>query len=136
MKALDERESELNERASAFAHLKESLINVFKQIPSMKNTLVEYVKRAKEERERKEREEKAKQIAEYTDNEVVNVTEALEKEDFEKVEEHAENLEKVKVTTDEIGESKFEINAEDLSVDFIDESQFEIADPKQKTLSL
>ena len=129
MKALDKRESELDERVSAFEHVKMSLVNALKQIPNMKNTLVEYVKRAKEERERKEREEKAKQIAEYTDNEVENVTEALEKEDFKKVEEHTENLEKVKATTDKIDESQFEMDA-----DFIDMSQFEIADPKQKTL--
>jgi hypothetical protein len=137
-RALDTREGEIEEKLSAFGKVKESVINAFKSLPKMQNTLIEYIKHAKEERERKEREEKATQIAKYADSETENVVTALEKEDFESVDQHVENLEKVKDVTDEIDESNFELPADALAEkmdDFvIDESQFEVSNPSQKTL--
>ena len=138
MTALNKRESELEEKLSAFGKMKESIVNVFKSLPKMQNTLIEYVKRAKEERERKEREEKATQIASYTDSEVENVVSALETEDFESADQHVENLEKVKDVTDEIDESNFELPADALDEkmdDFvIDESQFDMSNQNQQTI--
>ena len=138
MTALNKRESELEEKLSAFGKMKESIVNVFKSLPKMQNTLIEYVKRAKEERERKEREEKATQIASYTDSEVENVASALEIEDFESADQHVENLEKVKDVTDEIDESNFELPADALDEkmdDFvIDESQFDMSNQNQQTI--
>ena len=136
--ALNKRESVLEEKLSAFGKMKESIVNVFKSFPKMQNTLIEYVKRAKEERERKEREEKATQIANYTDSEVENVVSALETEDFESADQHVKNLEKVKDVTDEIDESNFELPADALDEkmdDFvIDESQFDMSNQNQITL--
>ena len=135
---LSKRESALDEKITAFGKMKESIVNVFKSFPKMQNTLIEYVKRAKEERERKEREEKATQIANYTDSEVENVVSALETEDFERADQHVENLEKVKDVTDEIDESNFELPADALAEkmdDFkIDESQFDMSNQNQITL--
>ena len=135
--ALSKRESELNEKLSAFGKVKESVINVFKSLPKMQNTLIEYIKHAKEERERKEREEKATQIASYTDSEAENVVTALEKEDFESADQHVQNLEKVKDVTDEIDESQFDMPASELDEkmdDFeIDESQFDMSNQNQRT---
>ena len=127
--ALDKRENALEEKLSAFGKMKESIVNVFKSFPKMQNTLLEYVKRAKEERERKEREEKATQIAKYADSETENVVFALETEDFESADQHVQNLEKVKTVTDKIEESKLELPAVE-----IDESQFYIPDQPQQTL--
>jgi hypothetical protein len=136
--ALNKRASALDEKITAFGKMKESIVNVFKSFPKMQNTLIEYVKRAKEERERKEREEKATQIANYTDSEVENVVSALETEDFERADQHVENLEKVKDVTDEIDESDFELPADALAEkmdDFkIDESQFDMSNQNQQTL--
>ena len=136
--ALNKRASALDEKITAFGKMKESIVNVFKSFPKMQNTLIEYVKRAKEERERKEREEKATQIANYTDSEVENVVSALETEDFERADQHVENLEKVKDVTDEIDESNFELPADALAEkmdDFkIDESQFDMSNQNQQTL--
>ena len=136
--ALNKRESVLEEKLSAFGKMKESIVNVFKSFPKMQNTLIEYVKRAKEERERKEREEKATQIANYTDSEVENVVSALETEDFESADQHVKNLEKVKDVTDEIDESNFELPADALDEkmdDFvIDESQFDMSNQNQQTI--
>ena len=136
--ALNKRESVLEEKLSAFGKMKESIVNVFKSFPKMQNTLIEYVKRAKEERERKEREEKATQIANYTDSEVENVVSALETEDFESADQHVKNLEKVKDVTDEIDESNFELSADALDEkmdDFvIDESQFDMSNQNQQTI--
>ena len=136
--ALNKRASALDEKITAFGKMKESIVNVFKSFPKMQNTLIEYVKRAKEERERKEREEKATQIANYTDSEVENVVSALETEDFERADQHVENLEKVKDVTDEIDESDFELPADALAEkmdDFkIDESQFDMSNRNQQTL--
>ena len=135
--ALNKRESVLEEKLSAFGKMKESIVNVFKSFPKMQNTLIEYVKRAKEERERKEREKKATQIANYTDSEVENVVSALETEDFESADQHVKNLEKVKDVTDEIDESNFELPADALDEkmdDFvIDESQFDMSNQNQIT---
>ena len=128
-RALSVRENELEEKLSAFGKVKESIVNAFKSLPKMQNTLLEYIKHAKEERERKEREEKATQIASYTDSEVENVVSALESEDFERADQHVENLEKVKSVTDEIEESKLELPAIE-----IDESQFYIPNQPQQTL--
>ena len=127
--ALDKRENELEEKLSAFGKMKESIVNVFKSFPKMQNTLIEYVKRAKEERERNEREQKATQIASYTDSEVENVVSALGSEDFERADQHVQNLEKVKDVTDEIDESDFELPAIE-----IDESQFDMSNQSQQTL--
>ena len=127
--ALDKRENELEEKLSAFGKMKESIVNVFKSFPKMQNTLIEYVKRAKEERERKEREQKATQIASYTDSEVENVVSALGSEDFERADQHVQNLEKVKDVTDAIDESNFELPAIE-----IDESQFDMSNQSQQTL--
>ena len=136
--ALNKRASALDEKITAFGKMKESIVNVFKSFPKMQNTLIEYVKRAKEERERKEREEKATQIANYTDSEVENVVSALETEDFERADQHVENLEKVKDVTDEIDESDFELPADALAEkmdDFkIDESQFDMSNQNQQML--
>ena len=137
-RALDVRESEIEEKTSVFERVKESVVNAFKNLPKMQNTLIEYVKRAKEERERKEREEKATKIAEYTDKETENVVSALEIEDFERADQHVENLEKVKDVTDEIDESNFELpaNALDEKIDdfVIDESQFDMSNQNQQTI--
>ena len=136
--ALDVRESEIEEKTSVFERVKESVVNAFKNLPKMQNTLIEYVKRAKEERERKEREEKATKIAEYTDKETENVVSALEIEDFERADQHVANLEKVKDVTDEIDESDFELPADALDEkmdDFvIDESQFDMSNQNQQTM--
>lgn len=136
--ALDVRESEIEEKTSVFERVKESVVNAFKNLPKMQNTLIEYVKRAKEERERKEREEKATKIAEYTDKETENVVFALEIEDFERADQHVANLEKVKDVTDEIDESNFELPADALDEkmdDFvIDESQFDMSNQNQQTM--
>ena len=137
-RALDVRESEIEEKTSVFERVKESVVNAFKNLPKMQNTLIEYVKRAKEERERKEREEKATKIAEYTDKETENVVSALEIEDFERADQHVANLEKVKDVTDEIDESNFELPADALDEkmdDFvIDESQFDMSNQNQQTM--
>ena len=137
-RALDVRENDLEEKLSAFGKVKESIVNAFKSLPKMQNTLLEYIKHAKEERERKEREEKATQIASYTDSEVENVMFAIEIEDFESADQHVENLEKVKDVTDEIEESQFELPARTLDEkmdDFvIDETQFDLPTQNQKTL--
>ena len=136
--ALDVRESEIEEKTSVFERVKESVVNAFKNLPKMQNTLLEYIKHAREEKERKEREEKATQIANYTDSEVENVVSALETEDFERADQHVENLEKVKDVTDEIDESNFELPADALAEkmdDFkIDESQFDMSNQNQQTL--
>ena len=137
-RALDVRESEIEEKTSVFERVKESVVNAFKNLPKMQNTLIEYVKRAKEERERKEREEKATKIAEYTDKETENAVSALEIEDFERADQHVANLEKVKDVTDEIDESNFELPADALDEkmdDFvIDESQFDMSNQNQQTM--
>ena len=137
-RALDVRESEIEEKTSVFERVKESVVNAFKNLPKMQNTLLEYIKHAREEKERKEREEKATQIAKYADSETENVVSALKIEDFGSVDQHVENLEKVKTVTDEIDESRFEMLASELDEkmdDFeIDESQFEVPDQNQKTL--
>ena len=128
-RALDKRESELNGRVSAFSKIKESVINALNNLPKMQNTLLAYIKHAKEEKERKEREEKATQIANYADKETENVVSALEIENFERADQHVQNLEKVKSVTDEIEESKLELPAI-----AIDESQFYIPNQPQQTL--
>ena len=128
-RALDKRESELNGRVSAFSKIKESVINALNNLPKMQNTLLAYIKHAKEEKERKEREEKATQIANYADKETENVVSALEIENFERADQHVQNLEKVKTVTDEIEESKMELPAIE-----IDESQFYIPNQPQQTL--
>ena len=128
-RALDKRESELNGRVSAFSKIKESVINALNNLPKMQNTLLAYIKHAKEEKERKEREEKATRIANYADKETENVVSALEIENFERADQHVQNLEKVKTVTDEIEESKMELPAIE-----IDESQFYIPDKPQQTL--
>ena len=128
-RALDKRESELNGRVSAFSKIKESLVNALNNLPKMQNTLLAYIKHAKEEKERKEREEKATQIANYADKETENVVSALEIENFERADQHVQNLEKVKSVTDEIEESKLELPAIE-----IDESQFYIPNQPQQTL--
>ena len=127
--ALDKQESELNGRVSAFSKIKESLVNALNNLPKMQNTLLAYIKHAKEEKERKEREEKATQIANYADKETENVVSALEIENFERADQHVQNLEKVKSVTDEIEESKLELPAIE-----IDESQFYIPNQPQQTL--
>lgn len=128
-RALDKRESELNGRVSAFSKIKESVVNALNNLPKMQNTLLAYIKHAKEEKERKEREEKATQIANYADKETENVVSALEIENFERADQHVQNLEKVKSVTDEIEESKLELPAIE-----IDESQFYIPNQPQQTL--
>ena len=128
-RALDKRESELNGRVSAFSKIKESVINALNNLPKMQNTLLAYIKHAKEEKERKEREEKATQIANYADKETENVVSALEIENFERADQHVQNLEKVKTVTDEIEESKMELPAIE-----IDESQFDMSNQNQITL--
>ena len=136
--ALDKRENELEEKLSTFGKVKESIVNAFKSLPKMQNTLLEYIKHAREEKERKEREEKATQIANYADKETENVVSALESEDFERADQHVENLEKVKTVTDEIEESQFELPVSTLDEkmdDFvIDETQFDLPTQNQKTL--
>ena len=138
MTALNKRESEIEEKTSVFERVKESVVNAFKNLPKMQNTLLEYIKHAREEKERKEREEKATQIAKYADSETENVVSALESEDFERADQHVANLEKVKDVTDEIDESQFDMPASELDEkmdDFeIDESQFDLPTQNQKTL--
>ena len=134
---LSKRENELEEKESALGKFKEIIVNAFESLPKMRNTLVEYIKHAREEKERKEREEKATQIASYTDSEAENVVTALEKEDFESADQHVQNLEKVKTVTDAIDESQFDLPADTLAEkmdDFgIDKSQFDMSNQNQIT---
>ena len=134
---LSKRENELEEKESALGKFKEIIVNAFESLPKMRNTLVEYIKHAREEKERKEREEKATQIASYTDSEAENVVTALEKEDFESADQHVQKLEKVKTVTDAIDESQFDLPADTLAEkmdDFgIDESQFDMSNQNQIT---
>ena len=134
---LSKRENELEEKESALGKFKEIIVNAFESLPKMRNTLVEYIKHAREEKERKEREEKATQIASYTDSEAENVVTALEKEDFESADQHVQNLEKVKTVTDAIDESQFDLPADTLAEKMdafgIDESQFDMSNQNQIT---
>ena len=138
MTALNKRESEIEEKTSVFERVKESVVNAFKNLPKMQNTLLEYIKHAREEKERKEREEKATQIAKYADSETENVVSALEIENFKRADQHVANLEKVKNVTDEIDESQFDMPASELAEkmdDFeIDEAQFDMSSQNQQTI--
>ena len=152
--ALKERENTMNEREhrieervrglddeveSRVAKIKHAVVGAFKQLPKIKDTLVAYMKKAREkdEEERKAREEQAERLAEITDTKTEQLAKAIESEDIEQVEQHTEHLEQINEVVEEIDESQFDMPAETLEdkiddFDF-DESQFDMSNQNQRT---
>ena len=134
-KALNERESTLEERESRIMQIKSAFVGVFNQLPKIKDTLVAYMKKAREkdEEERKAREEQAERLAEITDAKTEQLAKAIESEDIKQVEQHTEHLEQINNTAIEIDESQFDMSAETLEDKIdnleieIDESQFDMS---------
>ena len=144
---LDERESRIEERAKRLddevetrvAKIKHAVVGAFKQLPKIKDTLVAYMKKAREkdEEERKAREEQAERLAEITDVKTGQLAEAIEQEDNERIEQHTEHLKQINEVSTEIDESQFDMSAGTLEVkidDFdFDESQFDMPTQNQRT---
>jgi len=138
---LNKRETTLNERESRIGQIKSAFVGVFKQLPKIKDTLMMYVKKAREkdEEERKAREEQAERLAEITDVKTEQLAKAIESEDVEQVAKHTEHLEQINEVSTEIDESQFDMSAgtlEDKIDDFdfeIDESQFGMPNQRQQT---
>ena len=138
---LNKRETTLNERESRIGQIKSAFVGVFKQLPKIKDTLMMYVKKAREkdEEERKAREEQAERLAEITDVKTEQLAKAIESEDVEQVAKHTEHLEQINEVSTEIDESQFDMSAgtlEDKIDDFdfeIDESQFDMSNQRQQT---
>ena len=138
---LNERETTLNERESRIGQIKSAFVGAFKQLPKIKDTLMMYVKKAREkdEEERKAREEQAERLAEITDVKTEQLAKAIESEDIEQVAKHTEHLEQINEVSTEIDESQFDMSAgtlEDKIDDFdfeIDESQFDMSNQRQQT---
>ena len=137
---LNERETTLNERESRIGQIKSVFVGVFKQLPKIKDTLIAYMKKAREkdEEERKAREEQAERLAEITDVKTEQLAKAIESEDIEQVAKHTEHLEQINEVSTEIDESQFEMSADTLESkidDFdFDESQFDMSNQNQRTL--
>ena len=136
---LNERETTLNERESCIGQIKSVFVGAFKQLPKIKDTLMMYVKKAREkdEEERKAREEQAERLAEITDVKTEQLAKAIESEDIEQVAKHTEHLEQINEVSTEIDESQFDMSAgtlEDKIDDFdFDESQFDMSNQRQQT---
>ena len=145
---LDKRESRIEERVKGLddevetrvAKIKHAVVGAFKQLPKIKDTLVAYMKKAREkdEEERKAREEQAERLAEITDVKSGQLAEAIEQEDNERIEQHTEHLKQINEVSTEIDESQFDMSAGTLESkidDFdFDESQFELPTNNQRTL--
>ena len=138
---LNKRETTLNERESRIGQIKSAFVGAFKQLPKIKDTLVAYMKKAREkdEEERKAREEQAQRLAEITDKKTEQLADAIEQEDIKQVEQHTEHLEQINKTANEIDESRFDMSAGTLenkidNLEFeIDESQFDMPTQNQRT---
>ena len=144
---LDKRESRIEERVKGLddevetrvAKIKHAVVGAFKQLPKIKDTLVAYMKKAREkdEEERKAREEQAERLAEITDVKTGQLAEAIEQEDNERIEQHTEHLKQINEVSTEIDESQFDMSAGTLEVkidDFdFDESQFDMPTQNQRT---
>ena len=139
-RALDVRESQLDQEVETrVSKIKSAFVGALKQLPKIKDTLVAYMKKAREkdEEERKAREEQAERLAEITDTKTEQLAKAIESEDIEQVEQHTEHLEQINKTAIEIDESQFDMPAETLEdkiddFDF-DESQFDMSNQRQQT---
>ena len=132
---LNKRETTLNERESRIGQIKSAFVGVFKQLPKIKDTLMMYVKKAREkdEEERKAREEQAERLAEITDVKTEQLAEAIEQEDVKQVAKHTEHLEQINEVANEIDESQSDMSAgtlenkiDNLEIE-IDESQFDMS---------
>ena len=146
---LNEREHRIEERVkglddeveSRVAKIKHAVVGAFKQLPKIKDSLMMYVKKAREkdEEERKAREEQAERLAEMTDAKTEQLAHAIESEDIEQVAKHTEHLEEINEVSTEIDESQFDMSANELAdkiddFDFeIDESQFDMSTQNQRT---
>ena len=147
---LNERERNIEERVRGLddevetrvSKIKSAVVGAFKQLPKIKDTLVAYMKKAREkdEEERKAREEQAEKLAEITDAKTEQLAKAIESEDIEQVAKHTEHLEQINEVSTEIDESQLDMSAgtlEDKIDDFdfeIDESQFDMSNQNQITL--
>lgn len=145
---LNEREHHIEERVKGLddevetrvSKIKSAFVGAFKQLPKIKDTLVAYMKKAREkdEEERKAREEQAERLAEITDVKTEQLAEAIEQEDNERIEQHTEHLGQINATAIEIDESQFDMSADELKNkidDFeFDESQFKISNQRQQSL--
>ena len=139
-RALYVRESQLDQEVETrVSKIKSAFVGALKQLPKIKDTLVAYMKKAREkdEEERKAREEQAERLAEITDTKTEQLAKAIESEDIEQVEQHTEHLEQINKTAIEIDESQFDMTAETLedkidNFDF-DESQFDMSNQRQQT---
>ena len=140
-RALDVRESQLDQEVETrVSKIKSAFVGALKQLPKIKDTLVAYMKKAREkdEEERKAREEQAERLAEITDVKTEQLAKAIESEDIEQVAKHTEHLEQINEVSTEIDESQFDMPAETLEdkiddFDF-DESQFDMSTQNQRTL--
>ena len=141
-RALDVRESQLDQEVETrVSKIKSAFVGALKQLPKIKDTLVAYMKKAREkdEEERKAREEQAERLAEITDVKTEQLAEAIEQEDNERIEQHTEHLEQINKTAIEIDESQFDMSSDELAdkidnFDFeIDESQFDMSNQNQRT---
>ena len=139
-RALDVRESQLDQEVETrVSKIKSAFVGALKQLPKIKDTLVAYMKKAREkdEEERKAREEQAERLAEITDVKTEQLAKAIESEDIEQVAKHTEHLEQINEVSTEIDESQFDMPAETLEdkiddFDF-DESQFDMSTQNQRT---
>ena len=147
--ALKGRENTLNEREKGLddevetrvSKIKSAVVGAFKQLPKIKDTLVAYMKKAREkdEEERKAREEQAEKLAEITDAKTEQLAKAIESEDIKQVEQHTEHLEQINEVATEIDESQFEMTSDELADKIdnleieIDESQFDMSTQNQRT---
>ena len=146
---LNEREHRIEERVrglddeveSRVAKIKHAVVGAFKQLPKIKDTLMMYMKKAREkdEEERKAREEQAERLAEIADTKTEQLAKAIESEDIKQVEQHTEHLEQINATANEIDESQFEMTSDELADKIdnleveIDESQFDMSTQNQRT---
>ena len=146
---LNEREHRIEERVrglddeveSRVAKIKHAVVGAFKQLPKIKDTLMMYMKKAREkdEEERKAREEQAERLAEIADTKTEQLAKAIESEDNKQVEQHTEHLEQINATANEIDESQFEMTSDELADKIdnleveIDESQFDMSTQNQRT---
>ena len=146
---LNERERNIEERVrglddeveSRVAKIKHAVVGAFKQLPKIKDTLMMYMKKAREkdEEERKAREKQAERLAEIADTKTEQLAKAIESEDIKQVEQHTEHLEQINATANEIDESQFEMTSDELADKIdnleveIDESQFDMSTQNQRT---
>ena len=147
---LNEREHNIEERVRGLddevetrvSKIKSAVVGAFKQLPKIKDTLVAYMKKAREkdEEERKAREEQAERLAEITDAKTEQLADAIEQEDITQVAKHTEHLEQINEVSTEIDESQSDMSAGTLenkidNLEFeIDESQFDMSNQNQRTL--